>query len=1148
MNSRLDLLNLFPDNNTQEIEAKDIRAFVNAVYDEMVIKGEDVVDNLQTVSSDLPLSANQGRLLNLNKENNLGVPSQDDFILSSTASGTRNWKKLNELQDLDNVVLKNVKNNQILRYDEMHQIFYNDDEDKNPYLEVGGVSWHNILEYERDTVVGWGGAVYLSKKYVPANTDPKLNPEYWELINDVEKLSDLKDVDFDVARNGDYLKSDQYGIFKVSNFENDVKLFFNNVQGNNGIDVSVNPTTQVDITLNANLNNLNDVFTAPQEGDVLYFSNGDWGNRSFDELNVDKTGTAWKPDIYYESGDIVSFADRIYLCDVSNIDHSPIDTRYWEPLKLIDLGDTDIANHQHYELIYWDDVIKKYRNIPSTDISTGYNEGGHLVRLAQNGKIDPSMIERDYYHRVASHDPTIEEYPDTTGETYGAFWDIKFTDENITAYTYTTGDLTGKTVKTGDFIVWGTDFWYIVPALMNPLDYYKRDGSQPLTGDLQANGYRLKNVMEGVDLLDGVNIKQLQTKENSLGNPVADGMYLTSQRDGTRNWVNLPDVDGAIWGNITGDINNQYDLIVLLATKANKNDVFNKTEYIDQSTGNTDAGKPIILNNDGKIDQSMIDIEALHFVGEWTPTAGNEYPDVTNETPGAFWNIVGIPGSGEYIFQGGDLVGRMIKNGDFIIYGSDSWGIIENSVDPDLYYHLDGSRSITGPFAGGNQQIKNIAPGTDNTDAINLQQHKIHTENYYNPHRVTKQQIGLGNVENLSPEDLPISDDTQLALNGKENYLGLPLQDDMVLISKTDGTRQWVENTGGEWGQISGDINNQTDLMDEFDKKVNTAGDRITGDLIIDGTNTSGYLKLGVFNNESVIEFSNTTGGNVPRIYWDNLQRALKVDDLTGDGNYLLHTGNVNPDDYLKRSGGTMYGDLILNTDVLTEDLQAAPRKYVDDSISSAIDGAMYKSVYDTNDNGIVDLSEDSQRLGGELPDYYGTKTEVDSKVSKSGDIMTGDLGVDANLTVTGESHFEKVDANFLKINVYPGNVTQSIIEFSDQENLNWKPSIYWNSSTKEFNLDTHTNTNYRIWHSGNFNPDSLNPIVRKTFFGDGSTTVFEIPERYTPNNANVYYNGVRIFEPEDVDISSGTEIVFTEAPQTGDRIDFEGFKNPLIV
>jgi hypothetical protein len=57
------LLDLFSPNNTQEITASDLQEYVNILYDEFVHKNY-VVDNLNSVSPENPLSANQGKILN----------------------------------------------------------------------------------------------------------------------------------------------------------------------------------------------------------------------------------------------------------------------------------------------------------------------------------------------------------------------------------------------------------------------------------------------------------------------------------------------------------------------------------------------------------------------------------------------------------------------------------------------------------------------------------------------------------------------------------------------------------------------------------------------------------------------------------------------------------------------------------------------------------------------------------------------------------------------------------------------------------------------------------------------------------------------------------------------------------------------------
>jgi hypothetical protein len=83
--------------------------------------------------------------------------------------------------------------------------------------------------------------------------------------------------------------------------------------------------------------------------------------------------------------------------------------------------------------------------------------------------------------------------------------------------------------------------------------------------------------------------------------------------------------------------------------------------------------------------------------------------------------------------------------------------------------------------------------------------------------------------------------------------------------------------------------------------------------------------------------------------------------------------------------------------------------------------GDMYTSVYDTNNNNIVDNSE---KLGGLLPSDYARATDLASKVSKSGDTMTGNLTAPvfisnvttgtAPLQVTSTTKVTNLNADFL--------------------------------------------------------------------------------------------------------------------------------------
>ena len=147
------------------------------------------------------------------------------------------------------------------------------------------------------------------------------------------------------------------------------------------------------------------------------------------------------------------------------------------------------------------------------------------------------------------------------------------------------------------------------------------------------------------------------------------------------------------------------------------------TDHLDTSTGVSDGGSPIVLNGQGQIDPSMISTNSFFPIGPWTPVAGTEYPDPATYAHGSFWWVTGVtegPESNSYTFVdvGGDLEGRTIRNGDFMIWGVDGWAIMISEMNPLLYYKLDGSSAITGSFQAGGFGLKNVLASVDSTDAI----------------------------------------------------------------------------------------------------------------------------------------------------------------------------------------------------------------------------------------------------------------------------------------------------------------------------------------------------------------------------------------------------------------------------------------------
>ena len=173
---------------------------------------------------------------------------------------------------------------------------------------------------------------------------------------------------------------------------------------------------------------------------------------------------------------------------------------------------------------------------------------------------------------------------------------------------------------------------------------------------------------------------------------------------------------------------------------------------------------------------------------------------------------------------------------------------------------------------------------------------------------------------------------------GAEPYLGAPSVSGAILASDELGNRQWITISGFvvSWGDIQGDINNQTDLIAELDKRVSTmGGDSLQGIYDIDGSlvvdeylaanllfatsniDAGGEIRalnsLGTGTNpngNSAIQFNVTSQNVGPGVlFYDNTDKEFKVDVVADEGYTLWHSGNYTPNviDYVQGNIGTSY-------------------------------------------------------------------------------------------------------------------------------------------------------------------------------------------------------------------------------------------------
>jgi len=147
--------------------------------------------------------------------------------------------------------------------------------------------------------------------------------------------------------------------------------------------------------------------------------------------------------------------------------------------------------------------------------SAGVADAGKPIVLNYNGVIDPSLISINSLHYVGpftpdSTNPPTSEYPDTTNENAGAFWIVSGLTTILVEYVFVDGPLVGQKVHNGDYMVWnGGNDWSIVIAGIDVTEFYARDGSQPITADFVAAGFRLTGVADAINANDAVTLQQM---------------------------------------------------------------------------------------------------------------------------------------------------------------------------------------------------------------------------------------------------------------------------------------------------------------------------------------------------------------------------------------------------------------------------------------------------------------------------------------------------------------------------------------------------------------------------------------------------------------------------------------------------------------
>lgn len=122
---------------------------------------------------------------------------------------------------------------------------------------------------------------------------------------------------------------------------------------------------------------------------------------------------------------------------------------------------------------------------------------------------------------------------------------------------------------------------------------------------------------------------------------------------------------------------------------------------------------------------------------------------------------------------------------------------LDNKIDLEADTRVDEITRVEGLISDEETRAKGAEQDLASSIDSNHQAISNHVSNKNNPHEVTKAQVGLGNVENLAPADMPVSTAAQTALNAKVDKVSTANK-----VYGTDAQGNQTTYDKGSFGQV----------------------------------------------------------------------------------------------------------------------------------------------------------------------------------------------------------------------------------------------------------------------------------------------------------------------------------------------------------
>ena len=258
------------------------------------------------------------------------------------------------------------------------------------------------------------------------------------------------------------------------------------------------------------------------------------------------------------------------------------------------------------------------------------------------------------------------------------------------------------------------------------------------------------------------------------------------------------------------------------------------------------------------------------------------------------------------------------------------------------------------------------------TPATTLTAARAHMDSKSNPHGVTKTQVGLGNADNTSDANKPVSTAQAAAIK--------VVQDDVNAHKSDTSNPHAVTKAQVGLGSVPNvPTNDQTPTYTAASAPAALAsGEKLSvafGKLAASVSALIAHLADGVKHitaaertkwngavdaqhshiNKALLDTYTQTEANLAAAVTAKHSHSNK-NALDGITAAMVTTWNT-VSSKLPLAGGTLTGFLTLHA-APTANMHAATKKYVDDKMAASGSGDMLKSVYDTNEDGVVDKAE----------------------------------------------------------------------------------------------------------------------------------------------------------------------------------------------